>query len=143
MVSALHDGGFVHGDICDVNMMTCHQWETEEKAQDVFLRDFDWAGREGLTIYPPNLNLQTVKRHKGAKDGARIRQEHDWAMVDCIFDSMGCCSHCFCLICMFSIYLPLNCIEPEQETSAPLHSTSLTHSRSLSTFSVLAWNAGL
>ena len=40
--------------------------------------------------FPPlNLNLQTVKRHEGAKDGALITQEHDWAMVDCIFGSSG------------------------------------------------------
>jgi len=89
VVNVLHDGGFVHGDIRDVNMMTRHQWRTEEKARNVFLLDFDWAGPEGVTKYPPHLNLQTVKRHEGAKDGALITQEHDRAMVHCIFDSMG------------------------------------------------------
>jgi len=89
VVKVLHDGGFVHGDIRDVNMMTRHQWRTEEEAQNVFLLDFDWAGPEGVTKYPPNLNLQTVKRHEGAKDGALITQEHDLAMVRCIFDSMA------------------------------------------------------
>jgi len=87
VVQVLHNGGFVHGDIRDVNMMTRRQWRTD--AQNVFLLDFDWAGRKDATIYPPNLNRETVKRHEGAKDGAVITQEHDWAMVDCIFDPTG------------------------------------------------------
>jgi len=83
----LHDGGFVHGDIRDVNMMTRRQWRPD--AQNVFLLDFDWAGPKDKTIYPPNLNRETVKRHEGAKDGAVITQEHDWAMVKCIFGPTG------------------------------------------------------
>lgn len=85
VVKELHSGGFVHGDIRNVNMVMSHR-RTEEEAQKVFLLDFDWAGPEGHTIYPPNLNLQSVKRHEGAKGGALIMQEHDWAMVNCIFD---------------------------------------------------------
>ena len=89
VVRVLHDGGFVHGDLRDVNMMTRHQWTAGENARNVFLLHFDWAGAEGATKYPPHLNTQTVTRHEGAKDGALITQEHDWAMVDYIFDSTG------------------------------------------------------
>jgi hypothetical protein len=85
VVDVLHNGGFVHGDIRDVNMMTRHEWRTEEKARNVFLLDFDWAGRDGAAKYPPNLNLETVKRHEGVKDGVLITQEHDEFMVNCIF----------------------------------------------------------
>lgn len=67
VVTVLHDGGFVHGDIRDANMMTRNQWGTQEKAQNLLLLDFDWAGPKGVTKYPPNLNLQTVKRHEGQK----------------------------------------------------------------------------
>jgi hypothetical protein len=80
-VKVLHDGGFVHGDIRDVNMMTRHQWSSEENARNVLLLDFDWAGRQGEKGYPPNVN-PAVGRHKEAKDGALIMQEHDRFMVD-------------------------------------------------------------
>jgi hypothetical protein len=89
VVNVLHKGRFVHGDIRDVNMMTRHEWKTEEKAQNVFLLDFDWAGLDGVAKYPPNLNMETVKRHEGAKDGAVITQEHDRFMVNCIFGPTG------------------------------------------------------
>jgi hypothetical protein len=86
-VKVLHDGGFVHGDIRDVNMMTRRQWSSEENARNIFLLDFDWAGRQGAIEYPPNLNPE-VDRHEGAKDGAQITQEHDRFMVDCIFGDL-------------------------------------------------------
>ena len=69
-------------------MMTRHQWGTEENAQNVLLLDFDWAGVKGVTKYPPNLNLQTVKRHMEAKDGALIMPEHDLFMVRTMFDTV-------------------------------------------------------
>ena len=87
VVKVLHTGGFVHGDIRDINMMTRRHWRTEENAQNIFLLDFDWAGPNGATRYPRNLNRRTVKRHVGAEDGAVITEDHDWTMVDHIFDS--------------------------------------------------------
>ena len=39
VVKVLHNGGFMHGGIRDVNMMTRHQCITEET---VILLDFDW-----------------------------------------------------------------------------------------------------
>ena len=86
VVEVLHGEGFVHGDIRDVNMMTRHQWSSEEDARNVLLLDFDWAGRQDTTEYPPNVN-PGVGRHEEAKDGALIKQEHDRFMVDCI---VGC-----------------------------------------------------
>ena len=70
VVAVLHDGGFVHGDIRDVNMMTRHQWRAEEKSQTSFYSTL--TGPKVPRKYPPHLNTQTVKRHEGAKDGALI-----------------------------------------------------------------------
>ena len=84
VVTVLHDGGFVHGDIRDVNMMTRNQWGINE-ARNVLLLDFDWAGPSGVTKYPRNVNTQTVKRPEGAKDGALIVEKHDWFMVQYLF----------------------------------------------------------
>ena len=86
MVKLLHDGGFVHGDLQDVNMMTCHQWATE--GANLLLLDFDWAGHKGDTSYPPTLNTLVGRgQHDGAKGGELIMPEHDCFMLDMIFAS--------------------------------------------------------
>ena len=86
VVAVLHGGGFVHGDIRDINFLTRHQWSAEEKARNALLLDFDWAGVSGIAKYPPHVNRQTVKRPEGAEGGELITQGHDWAMVGYIFD---------------------------------------------------------
>ena len=93
VVAVLHDGGFVHGDIRDVNMMTRHPLGNEEEAQKVLLLDFHWAGPKGVMKYPYNLNIETVKRHEGAKGGALITQEHDLFMVNEMFNPVVTASH--------------------------------------------------
>jgi hypothetical protein len=85
VVKILHGGEFVHGDIRYVNMMTRRQWTGEGVVGNVFLIDFDWAGRDGIVEYPPKLNVKSVKRHEAAKDGEPIFQEHDWVMVENMF----------------------------------------------------------
>ena len=87
-VTVLHGGGFVHGDVRDINFMTRHQWSAEEKVRNVFLVDFDWAGVSGIAKYPRLVNRETVQRPEGAEDGELITQEHDWAMVGYILDYM-------------------------------------------------------
>ena len=82
VVKTLHGGGFVHGDIRHVNILTRRSLED---AQNVFLIDFDWAGLEGKTRYPPNINLTSVVRPEGVEDGELIQQAHDWFMVEHIF----------------------------------------------------------
>jgi Lipopolysaccharide kinase (Kdo/WaaP) family len=51
VVTVLHNGGFLHGDInfCNVNMTT-RQWTAKEGVRHVFLLDFDWAGPDGTEI---------------------------------------------------------------------------------------------
>ena len=88
VVKTLHGGGFVHGDIRHVNILTRSQWTSSEGVQNVFLIDFDWAGLEGQTRYPPNINLTSVNRPKGVEDGELIQQAHDWFMVEHIFGAI-------------------------------------------------------
>ncbi|PVF93946.1 hypothetical protein CPB86DRAFT_714369, partial [Serendipita vermifera] len=85
IVRALHEGGYVHGDIRDVNMMTRRQWESTAGAKNVVLLDFDWAGWDGTVTYPINVNRTSIKRHLDAEDGRPIKKDHDAFMVDRIF----------------------------------------------------------
>ena len=89
VVKILHDGGFVHGDIRHINMVTRREWTSSNDVQNLFLIDFDWAGLEGSVQYPPNINIGSVKRHEGAMDGKLIRKAHDLFMVKHMFDAMG------------------------------------------------------
>jgi Ser/Thr protein kinase RdoA (MazF antagonist) len=47
-LKALHDAGFVHGDVHEVNVLVL---DTSDGAE-VRLVDFDWSGREGEDTYP-------------------------------------------------------------------------------------------
>jgi hypothetical protein len=75
IVSFLHDGGFVHGDLRGPNILV-------ENAGDVVkVIDFDWAGREeDKAKYPCILNTD-VRWHTDAKLGSEIKKEHDNFMV--------------------------------------------------------------
>ena len=83
VVSVLHDGGFVHGDIRTINMMVHEEQDSSKK--EVLLLDFDWAGAEGTVKYPLDVDGLNIKRHDGASGGAVIRKEHDWFMVKHLF----------------------------------------------------------
>jgi serine/threonine protein kinase len=78
-VSTLHQGNFVHGDIRHVNMLV-------SRNNGVKLIDFDWAGPEGTTRYPANVNHEGICRPEDARDGQLITREHDMKMVGFIFD---------------------------------------------------------
>jgi len=79
VIDVLHGGGFVHGDIRDVNTMVRRTWRTGE--EKVLLVDFDWAGEQGTARYPPNVNRAEIFRPGGAIDGEPITREHDIEMV--------------------------------------------------------------
>ena len=85
VVETLHDGGFVHGDIRQINMMTRREWDGSEDVGKVLLIDFDWAGLDGTVRYPPDLNNKSVERHHEAKDDELIWKAHDWFMVERMF----------------------------------------------------------
>jgi len=84
VVKVLHDGGFVHGDIRNVNVMTPRH-RGAEGMENALLLDFDWAGRGGIARYPPNINSVSVERHEGVKDGGLITRDHDLTMVTKLF----------------------------------------------------------
>lgn len=80
----LHQGGFVHGDIRNLNLMVRKGSNQDE--WKVKIIDFDWAGKVGDARYPPNVNRREIRRPKGVKDGELILQEHDREMIEYIFD---------------------------------------------------------
>jgi hypothetical protein len=80
-VDILHRGGFVHGDIREVNTKVARDWDDEKGVENVKLVDFDWAGPEGTTLYPANVNTWTVRRPMGVRDGMPITKNHDLEMV--------------------------------------------------------------
>jgi serine/threonine protein kinase len=83
----LHDGGFVHGDFRDINMMIRNkaQFTTLDEDPGVMLLDFDWAGKNGDIRYPPNVNTE-LWRPPGVADGVMIEQAHDQAMLNHMFE---------------------------------------------------------
>lgn len=85
VVTILHEGGFVHGDIRDVNIMTRRRWEPKDGARTALLLDFDWAGRDGVVTYPINVNVTSIRRHDEVRDWKPIKKDHDWFMVKQIF----------------------------------------------------------
>ncbi|KAK7437958.1 hypothetical protein VKT23_018393 [Stygiomarasmius scandens] len=50
-LGALHQAGYVHGDVRDTNVMVRSDGEAE-----FMLVDFDWSGRIGEVFYPMNIN---------------------------------------------------------------------------------------
>jgi serine/threonine protein kinase len=85
VVGVLHAGGFVHGDIRDVNLLVRRKWSDADNPKNVLLVDFDWAGPKEDARYPPNVNHVDMSRPDGARDGELITQEHNQTMVDKMF----------------------------------------------------------
>ncbi|KIK74259.1 hypothetical protein PAXRUDRAFT_791416, partial [Paxillus rubicundulus Ve08.2h10] len=70
----LHNGGFVHGDIRDTNILVNNNGK-------FMIVDFDWAGKINEARYPPYVNREDIWRPDGAIDGQIILTEHDDAML--------------------------------------------------------------
>lgn len=77
MLVQMHQRGYVHGDVRDVNIMI-----KNEPDLPVMLVDFDWAGEIGEATYPMNVNRVDVHRPEEAVDNAPIRAEHDMFMLE-------------------------------------------------------------
>jgi serine/threonine protein kinase len=76
----LHQEGYVHGDVRDVNIMV------EQNGSDFMLLDFDWAGKITKVRYPPNVYIgHGLWRPEGAYDGELIKADHDLQMLDALF----------------------------------------------------------
>ncbi|KAF8623880.1 hypothetical protein AX15_006152 [Amanita polypyramis BW_CC] len=76
VLGRMHQQGFVHGDIRNVNVMI-----KDGPILVVMLVDFDWAGRIGEARYPMNVNREDVYRPAGAVDNELILAEHDMSML--------------------------------------------------------------
>jgi serine/threonine protein kinase len=78
----LHQAGYVHGDIHDVNIMV------QGDGSGFMLLDFDWAGKIGEAKYPMNVYAGPDLWHpEEACDGELIKAEHDLQMLNALF---GC-----------------------------------------------------
>ncbi|PVF95874.1 hypothetical protein CPB86DRAFT_875337 [Serendipita vermifera] len=86
-MNIMHNGGFVHGDFRNVNLMIRKEWIVLSEKEDpgVMIVDFDWSGEEGKVRYPANVNTE-IFRPKGVEDGALIERSHDQAMLENIFE---------------------------------------------------------
>ncbi|KAI0713704.1 hypothetical protein C8Q76DRAFT_732298 [Earliella scabrosa] len=81
----LHELGYVHGDVRDVNVLVRNK-DAPCTRPDVLLVDWDWAGLESDARYPRNLN-SAVPRPAGAASGERITAAHDLWMAERLLDS--------------------------------------------------------
>ncbi|KAI0293993.1 hypothetical protein BC826DRAFT_1013672 [Russula brevipes] len=84
VVRLLHEGGFVHGDIRDTNILIDRgSLESEDVA--IHLVDYDWAGRIGEAKYPVGINKLGVRRPHDVVGGQPITPIHDLEMVTLLF----------------------------------------------------------
>ncbi|TDL21488.1 hypothetical protein BD410DRAFT_293171 [Rickenella mellea] len=67
IVQTLHEAGFVHGDVRDINILIDPK-SLESDDVKVHLIDFDWAGRIGEAKYP----IDTTRRLCGVPTGLRV-----------------------------------------------------------------------
>jgi hypothetical protein len=90
---ALHQAGYIHGNIHDANLMV---WK--DGSLGFMLINFDWAGEIGKAQYPINININlkedgSVKHLAGAYDGKLIgKSEHDIEMLHKIFTGTVHCT---------------------------------------------------
>jgi hypothetical protein len=84
IVQKLHDNGFVHGDVRDVNVLVDPETLTKDDCS-VHLIDFDWAGKDQEVRYPARVNTISVRRPEGVSDGELITKSHDMDMVFRLF----------------------------------------------------------
>ena len=75
----MHEGGFVHGDLRDVNILYRHR----QDIVDIAFVDWDWAGLAKEVKYPTLMNME-VPRHSGAVPHQFICREHDDYLLDTI-----------------------------------------------------------
>ena len=68
--SRLEERHFVHGDLRDCNV----HFDTENNK--VVVVDFDWAGRNGVDLYPPFMNPK-IEWPDGASTGEKMYHVHD------------------------------------------------------------------
>ncbi|KAF7316269.1 hypothetical protein MIND_00145600 [Mycena indigotica] len=80
LLEILRLSGLVHGDLRPQNILF--------STDGVKIIDFDWAGADGTSYYPLNLN-ETLVWHKGVKGGSAMQHEHDRFQVDLLLNPDG------------------------------------------------------
>ncbi|KAI0708169.1 hypothetical protein C8T65DRAFT_576351 [Cerioporus squamosus] len=80
----LHDKGFVHGDVRDVNVLVRND-DARADCPDILIVDWDWAGRAGQVVYPRGINTH-LARPADALAAEEIKAEHDVWMADRLLD---------------------------------------------------------
>jgi serine/threonine protein kinase len=70
-----HGNGMVHGDLRRNNL------KVTLDGKRLVVLDFDWAGKEGVVLYPPFMNLD-ISWPPNAKTGHFVRREHDLFWVE-------------------------------------------------------------
>jgi Lipopolysaccharide kinase (Kdo/WaaP) family len=81
-LKTLHARNLVHGDIRDTNILVNQNDRTK-----FMIIDFDWAGVDGVVVYPPYVNRTNIHRPDDARDGMPIKAAHDNAMIEFIIDT--------------------------------------------------------
>ncbi|KAF9063779.1 hypothetical protein BDP27DRAFT_1426517 [Rhodocollybia butyracea] len=79
-VKRLHERGFVHGDVRDVNVLI-RRASADSHLPSVKLVDFDWGGAIGKMAYPSGINSREIRWPEGVVAGAEIKTKHDLEMV--------------------------------------------------------------
>ena len=79
-LGVLHERGFVHGDVRDINVLVRND-DAPESDPDVLIVDWDWAGHAGQVVYPRGINTQ-LSRPEAALAHEEIKAEHDVWMVE-------------------------------------------------------------
>ncbi len=74
----LHEAGFVHGDVRDLNVMV-RRASAPTTLPEFQLVDFDWAGAVNEATYPHSMNPE-VPRAADAVVGGKITPAHDMFM---------------------------------------------------------------
>ncbi|KAF8550759.1 hypothetical protein OG21DRAFT_1419186, partial [Imleria badia] len=87
-LNQLHNSGFVHGDVRDVNIMAKKGTGTTFQ---LMIIDFDCAGEIDVARYPYFMkrNDMLVDRPDGARNGQPILAAHDHWMLDDIVNKKG------------------------------------------------------
>ncbi|KAI9064172.1 hypothetical protein FKP32DRAFT_1591594 [Trametes sanguinea] len=75
-LALLHERGFVHGDVRDVNVLVRLQDAPLESGPDVLLIDWHWSGPSATATYPYAVSSE-VPRPEDATSGNLIKPEHD------------------------------------------------------------------
>lgn len=81
-LKALHQKGFVFGDLRPPNVVLCDRQASDgTTVLGVLLVDFDWSGPQGQQRYPSSLN-DSVEWPQGAEPYGIIAFAHDLAMLE-------------------------------------------------------------